>query len=62
MDLEHVRNVSSWDSGGGVVLDLIELKDGRVLGISDEVVILYKNMEDLMTGAASALRPMLPLA
>ncbi len=62
MELEHIKEVSSWDSGGDVILDLVELKDGRVLAIGDEVVILYKNMEDLMTGDASDERPLLVLS
>ena len=57
MGLEHIERVSSWDSGGDVTLDLIELKDGRVLAISDEIVVLYKSMEDVMTGDASEERP-----
>lgn len=57
MEFEHIEKVSTWDSGGDVLLDLIELKDGRVLAISDEIVILYKNMEDVMTGDASEERP-----
>jgi hypothetical protein len=27
-------------------VDLITLKDGRVLGISDDCVVLYENMQD----------------
>ena len=61
MELEYVKEVSSWDSGGDVTLDLVELKDGRVLAISDEVVVLYKDMEELLTGDASAKRPSLML-
>jgi hypothetical protein len=38
-------------------LDLIELKDGRVLAISDEIIVLYKSMEDVVTGDASEERP-----
>ncbi len=54
---ERIKSVSTWDSGAGIELDIVELADGRVLGISDEVVILYKNMEDLEMGDASVNRP-----
>ena len=47
MEPAIVRDVSCWESGGGVVLDLVTLKDGRVLAISDEVVILYRDINDL---------------
>ena len=51
--LMYINSVSTWDSGGGIELDVIELRDGRVLAISDEVVVLcFTAMEDLETGAA----------
>ncbi|MCK9608833.1 MAG: hypothetical protein M0R33_20530 [Methylomonas sp.] len=50
--LEYVRSVSSWDSGGGIVVDVVELADGRVLGITDESVVLYPNMDALQDGEA----------
>jgi hypothetical protein len=47
---EYVEDVSSWDSGGGTILDLVTLKSGKVIAISEEVVVLYDNMEDLEAG------------
>ena len=61
MEFEYIKDVSTWDSGGGIALDLIELKDGRVLAVSDEVVILYRDKEDLVTGDTAADRPVLHL-
>ena len=52
MDLENITEVGTWDSGGGQVLDLLTLKDGRVLVVSDESVVLYTSMEDLEEGEA----------
>lgn len=52
LDTEYVKSVSSWDSGGGIVIDILELKDGRVLGITDESVVLYPSMEALEEGEA----------
>lgn len=57
VETDRIKGVSTWDSGGGIELDLIELVDGRVLCISDEAVVLYKNMDDLEAGDASAKRP-----
>jgi hypothetical protein len=48
-NLVFIKNVSAWNSGGGIELDVIELRGGRVLAISDEVV-LYSDMGDLETG------------
>jgi hypothetical protein len=50
MELENITEVSTWDSGGGQVLDLLTLKDGRVLVLSEEVVVLYAGMSDLEEG------------
>lgn len=57
VETDRIKSVSTWDSGGGIELDLIELADGRVLCISDEAIVLYKDMEDLETGDAGAERP-----
>lgn len=40
MGLAYISDMQTWDSGGGMALDLITLKDGRVLAISDESVVL----------------------
>jgi hypothetical protein len=50
IDTEFVENVSSWDSGGGTILDVVTLKNGKVIAISGEVVVLYDSMEDLVSG------------
>lgn len=50
--LEHIADTATWDSGGGQILDLLTLKDGRVLVISEDAIVLYANMDDLETGEA----------
>lgn len=52
LKLEHVAEMSTWDSGGGRVLDLIALKDGRVLVISEDAIVLYSNMAEVEEGGA----------
>ncbi len=59
-NLEHIKEISTWNSGGGVMLDLITLKDGRVLVVSDDVVVLYENMEEATDGEAKE-RPLIHL-
>ncbi len=56
-ETSQIKSVSSWDSGGGMELDLVELQDGQILAISEEVIILYKDMDDLTAGDATAERP-----
>lgn len=58
---QRIRSVSSWNSGGGIELDLIELADGSVLAISDESAVLYRNMDDLTAGDAATPRPRIDL-
>jgi hypothetical protein len=48
--LAHVERVTTWDSGGGIVLDLLRLKDGSIIGISAESIVLYSSEEELMGG------------
>jgi hypothetical protein len=59
---EYIKSISSWDSGGGIVIDIVELKDGRVLGITDESVVLYPNMDALEEGESHDAAGMIALA
>lgn len=52
-ELENIVDISTWDSGGGVLIDLITLKDGRILAVSAEVVVLYDSLEALETGEST---------
>lgn len=52
MQLEHIENTTTWDSGGGQVLDLLTLKDGRVLVVSEDAVVLYESQEAVEDGEA----------
>lgn len=62
LQTEFIKAVSSWDSGGGITVDLVELKDGRVLGITDESVVLYPSMEALQDGESMPDAGMIVLA
>jgi hypothetical protein len=41
-----IDKVTTEFTGGGSPVDFITLKSGRVLGISDDCVVLYENMQD----------------
>lgn len=43
--LSYVRSMHSQDTGGGFICDVLELEDGRVLVISEEAIVLYKDLE-----------------
>lgn len=61
VETDRIKGITTWDSGGGIELDLIELVDGRVLCVSDEAVVLYKDMDDLEAGDAGVKRPHIDL-
>ena len=52
MDLEWIKELGTWDSGGGQNLDMLTLKDGRVLVVSEDAVVLYADMDDVQAGEA----------
>lgn len=60
-DLEFIKSVSTWNSGGGIDIGLIELQDGRVIGISEDVINLYKSMDDAFAGEPIENAPFIPL-
>jgi hypothetical protein len=60
MELEHIAELSSVDTGGGFVVDMVRLRDGRVLGISEDAVVLYDSVHDFEENAPRE-RPMIAL-
>ena len=47
----HLRSVDTWDSGGGVELDILELDDGTVLVVGDETVTFYRSLGEFWAEA-----------
>lgn len=60
IEAAFVKAVSSWDSGGGQVLDLVALDDGTVLGITEDSIVIYQDMEAVETGEPLPDRPFIP--
>lgn len=60
MELEHISGMASADTGGGFVVDLLTLKDGRVVGISEDSIVLYDSLDDFENNEARK-RPMIVL-
>jgi hypothetical protein len=46
MKLEYIKRVFPENTGGGSMVDFIELNDGRIIGINDECAVLYRSMDD----------------
>jgi len=49
-DCNFIKSVFTWDSGGGIEVDLVELDDGTALIISDDSIVLYNNLEAAQSG------------
>ncbi len=47
----HIRSTETWDSGGGIDLEIIELDGGPTLVVSDEVVTVYRSADDFWEDA-----------
>ena len=45
-----VKRVFTKDTGGGCLVDFVELKTGQIIGLNDECVVLYPNMDAFYTG------------
>ena len=50
MKLENIKKIYSENTGGGCIVDFLELENGLLLAVSDEYVGLYKNENDLYEG------------
>ena len=44
--MQYIKRVFSEQTGGNCFVDFIELSDGRILGIDDSCVVLYKNLDE----------------
>lgn len=47
--LTYIDSMETYDSGGHCMIDFVHLKDGKVLGINDECIVLYPSMEAFET-------------
>ena len=45
-NFEYIKDYRSEDAGGGFICDVLTLEDGKVLVISEEVIVLYPSLED----------------
>jgi hypothetical protein len=48
--MNYIEHVESMHTGGGCFVDGIELSSGHYIGISDDLVCLYRNKEDFWDG------------
>jgi hypothetical protein len=48
--LNYIDSVFTENTGGGSMVDFVQLKDGRILGINDECVVLFESIDDFYDG------------
>lgn len=45
-ELSYVKEMQTWNSGGDVMLDVIELESGLTLVVGEETVSVYPTVDD----------------
>jgi hypothetical protein len=50
MDYEFIAGIETWGAGGQM-LDLVTLKNGQILMITEHAVVLYENRTAFESGA-----------
>jgi len=44
----HITKQETWNTGGGCMVDVLTLSNGKVLCLSDEYAGLYNSVEDML--------------
>ncbi len=60
MDTTFIKQTYTWSSGGGIDIDIVELHDGTVLGITEDSIVLYENIEQLEEGSDNNISKTIP--
>ena len=46
IDAAHIETIDRWHSGGGIELDIVELKEGPTLVLADDTIAVYRSADD----------------
>tara|TARA_R110000822_G_scaffold113444_2_gene244545 strand:+ start:917 stop:1129 length:213 start_codon:yes stop_codon:yes gene_type:complete len=46
--MEFITQTNSYNTGGGCMVDVLTLEDGRVLCVTDDYVGLYHSVNDML--------------
>jgi hypothetical protein len=46
--MHYIIKKETWNTGGGCMVDVLTLRGGQVLCISDEYVGLYQSIDDML--------------
>ncbi len=50
MKTTYVKSIETEQTGGGVMLDYVTLKNGYVIVIGEDMVCVYRSMDDFEAG------------
>ena len=56
IDAAHIRSIDTWNSGGGVELDIVELDGGTTLVVADETVAVYTSIDEFWAETETVTR------
>ncbi len=45
-DPAHITSFDTWQSGGGIELDIVELDGGPTLVLADDTIAVYRSADD----------------
>lgn len=48
--MKFVESVYTENTGGGCLVDIVTLQDGRIIGISEECIVLYPSIDAFFDG------------
>ena len=58
--MKYIKCVEVWEPNAPVTVDLIHLYDGRIVGITNECIVLYESLSDF-EDAQTTERPIIYL-
>ena len=44
----HITKQETWNTGGGCMVDILHLSNGKILCLSDEYAGLYNSIDDML--------------
>ena len=47
-NMYHITKQETYNTGGGCMVDILHLSNGKILAISDEYVGLYNSVDDML--------------
>jgi len=59
--LSHITKIETMNTGGNCMVDLLHLEDGRVIGVSSDIIVLFPSIKDFMENVGEVDYPYIEL-